>query len=151
MSARQVVLALAIVAAMSGAVVVARGAGAGAGAGGGRMATASISGANAAAGRPSQLPSRPVDGNREGRVIYNPYGWYWYSEYDEPEPEPERDPQPAAPPPPPPPPPSVGTTLMALPPGCSTVERGGKFLRNCGGAFYEESFAGDRVVYTVVQ
>ena len=149
MSTRQVVLALAIVATLASAGVVARGAGAGGG--GGRMAAASISGANAGAGRPSQLPAGGVDGGRQGRVIYNPYGWYWYGEYDEPEPEPEPEPQPAAPPPPPPPPPSVGTTLMSLPPGCSTVERGGKFLRNCGGAFYEEKFEGDRVVYTVVQ
>ncbi|HET7843141.1 MAG TPA: hypothetical protein VFL14_03260 [Xanthomonadales bacterium] len=125
-----------------------------AGGGGGRMAVSSVSMANAGGARPSQLPanapSRPADGSGR-RVIYNPYGWYWYGEYDEPEPEPEPAPQPAAPPPPPPPPPSVGTTLLALPPGCSTVERNGKFVRSCGGAFYEESFQGDRVVYTVVQ
>lgn len=126
---------------------------------GGRLATASVAGANAAAqarlggNRPVRPPDANGDGRRDGRYLGAAYGYYWYEDAawaedavraEEPPPPPE----PAAPPPPPP---AVGTTLLELPSGCGTVERNGKFLRRCGGAFYEERFEGDRLVYTVVQ
>lgn len=124
---------------------------------GGRLATASVSGANAAtAARMGARPSHPIagaDGNRDRRYLGAAYGYYWYEDESWTE-EATREEAPPPPPPepaaPPPPPPSVGTTLLELPTGCGTVERNGKFLRQCGGAFYEERFEGDRVVYTVV-
>jgi hypothetical protein len=125
---------------------------------GGRLATASVSGANAAAqarigNRPVRPPDANGDGVRDRRYLGAAYGYYWYEDDSwtedatREEAPPPPPPQPAAPPPPPP---AVGTTLLALPSGCGTVERNGKFLRQCGGAFYEERFEGDRVVYTVV-
>ena len=121
-------------------------------AGGGRMAAASVSGANAAVGnRPVRPPGADAD---RVRWVGTAYGYYWYEDASWQEEAAQREEAPAPPPQPaapPPPPPAVGTTQMSLPAGCSTVERGGKFLRSCNGVFYEESFAGDRVVYTVVQ
>lgn len=126
---------------------------------GGRLATASISGANAATqarlgvNRPVRPPDASGDGMRDRRYLGAAYGYYWYEDESWTE-EATREEEPPPPPPepaaPPPPPPSVGTTLLALPTGCGTVERNRRFLRQCGGAFYEERFEGDRVVYTVV-
>jgi hypothetical protein len=143
---RRLALAAAVLAgAASDADAVAR-------AGGGRMATASVSAANAALGsRPVRPPG--ADGDRV-RWVGTAYGYYWYEDASWQEEAAQREEAPAPPPQPavpPPPPPAVGTTHMSLPAGCSTVERSGRFLRSCNGVFYEESFAGDRVVYTVVQ
>lgn len=122
--------------------------------GGGRMATASVTGANAAIGnRPVRPPGAGADGDRV-RWIGTAYGYYWYEDASWQEDAAQREEEPAPPPQPAaplPPPPAVGTTQLSLPAGCATVERGGRFLRSCNGVFYEESFAGDRVVYTVVQ
>jgi hypothetical protein len=144
------------------------GAGAGGGGGGGaRMAAASVSGANRAAvgNRPGRGDRIDGDGdlNEDGTVDIDGNGryvgwdypyYYWYDEDDD-----DRDREAdaaarraaAAPPPPPPPPPAVGSSHVSVPAGCGTVERGGKFLRNCNGVLYEEKFVGDSLVYTVVQ
>jgi len=138
-------------------------AGAGVGGGGARMATASVSGANRAAiaNRPGRIDGDgdinedgTVDVDGDGRYVGWDYPYYYWDEDDD---DRAREADAAArraataPPPPPPPPPSVGSSHAAVPAGCGTVERGGKFLRNCNGVLYEEKFVGDSLVYTVVQ
>ena len=142
-------------------------AGAGVGGGGARMATASVTGANRAAianrpGRGDRIDGDgdidedgTVDVDGDGRYVGWDYPYYYWYDEDDDDREREADAAArraaAAPPPPPPPPPAVGSTHAAVPAGCGTVERGGKFLRNCNGVFYEEKFVGDSLVYTVVQ
>jgi hypothetical protein len=48
-------------------------------------------------------------------------------------------------------PPTAGTVVYAPEPGCSTVERNGAYYRYCGGVYYQEHFAGDRVAFQVVR
>ena len=123
-----------------------------------RLATSSVSGANRAerAQRPNRGDRIDGDGDlNEDGVIDVERGGYWrweypYEYYTWVETERvvvETRVEPAAPPPPPP----TGSQHMTLPPGCGTVERGGKFLRSCNGVFYEQKFDGDSLVYVVVQ
>ena len=45
---------------------------------------------------------------------------------------------------------SVGSVVYALPAGCATSYVNGITYPNCGGVWYEPSFAGSSVSYTVV-
>ena len=45
----------------------------------------------------------------------------------------------------------VGSSVEALPAGCTTIPYAGITYHNCGGIYYKPAFQGDRVIYTVVE
>jgi hypothetical protein len=47
--------------------------------------------------------------------------------------------------------PPVGTTVSALPQGCSSAQISGTSYFNCGGTYYKPSYQSNNVVYVVAQ
>lgn len=47
--------------------------------------------------------------------------------------------------------PAVGTVVMALPGGCTQVQKNGVAYSNCGGVYYRAAFQGENLVYVVQQ
>jgi hypothetical protein len=45
---------------------------------------------------------------------------------------------------------AIGSTMYALPPGCSPYPYGGYSYYHCGGVYYETRYEGDTVVYVTV-
>lgn len=44
----------------------------------------------------------------------------------------------------------VGTTVSALPAGCTSISSQGKSYFNCGGVYYQPTYNGNSLVYVVV-